>query len=139
MTAPVERPEWLVPGAEVVTWYPYSQSGAGVKAGKVKSVAAQSFVLEDEREPRYKIKDMAASTGSGWDRTTKYVAQADSPEGVYWLADRDVNDCRQRADVATLAWQKERTVHTARELQHVLSLWIAGTEYLATLERPARR
>ena len=138
MTAGADRPNWLVSGAEVVTWYPYSRSGAGVKVGKVKSVAGQSFLLEDEREPRYKIKDMEARTGSGWGRTTKYVAHADSPEGVYYLADRDVSDYRHRVDVATLAWQKEYTVQTARELQHVLSLWIAATEYLATMERPKR-
>lgn len=134
-----QPPEWLVPGAEVVTWYPYACKGHSVKLTKVKSVAGLSFAVEDEREPRYKIDTMNAMVGEDWSRTEKRVAYADSVEGVYWIAVRDVADYEHRADSATVAWQKERTRHAAADLQHALALWIAGTEYLDTLGDEPRR
>jgi hypothetical protein len=138
ITAEVERPDWLKPGAEVVTWYPFSRMTYGVKVDKVKTVAGQSFALEDEREPRYRIRDLEAQTGRGYDRTTKRVAHVDSPEGVYWLLERDVNDYRQRADSLTVTWQRERTLQGAADLTHALSLWMAASARLNAMERPKR-
>ena len=137
-TTEVERPAWLKPGAEVVTWYPQSRSGSGVSRGRVKSVAGQSFLLEDEREPRFKIKGMEARTGSGWDRTTKRVAHAESPEGVYWLANLAATIRRQAADSATVTWQKERTLQSAADLRQALSEWMSATAILDAMERPKR-
>jgi hypothetical protein len=105
---------------------------------KVKSVAGFTFAVEDEREPRYKIDTMDAMVGEGWSRTSKRVAHVESVEGVYWVAVRDVEDYLSRADSATVTWQKERTRHAAADLQHALSLWIAGTDYLNTLTEPRR-
>lgn len=133
-----QPPEWLVPGAEVVTWYPHARRTHAPKVTKVKSVAGFTFAVEDEREPRYKIDTMDAMVGEGWSRTSKRVAHVESVEGVYWVAVRDVEDYLSRADSATVTWQKERTRHAAADLQHALSLWIAGTDYLNTLTEPRR-
>lgn len=131
-------PEWLVPGAEVVTWYPHARRSNSPKLTKVKSVAGFSFAVEAEHEPRYKIETMDAYVGEDWSRTIKHVAHAESVEGVYWIAVRDVEDYLSRADSATVKWQKERTLHAAADLQHALALWIAGTQYLHTLTEPRR-
>jgi hypothetical protein len=133
-----QPPDWLVPGAEVVTWYPHARPSSSPKLTRVKSVAGFSFAVEDEREPRFKIDSMDAYEGEGWSRTTKRVAHAESVEGVYWIAVRDVEEYLHRADSATVTWQKERTRHAAADLQYALSLWIAGTDYLNTLTEPRR-
>jgi hypothetical protein len=133
-----QPPEWLIPGAEVVTWYPFASARHSVKLTKVKSVAGSTFAVEDEREPRYKIDTLDATVGEGWSRTSKWVAHADSVEGVYWIAVRDVEHYLSRADSATVTWQRERTRHAAADLQHALALWIAGVEYLDTLTEPRR-
>lgn len=131
-------PEWLVPGAEVVTWYPFARKGHSVKLTKVKKVAVFTFLVEDDREPRYQIATLDAMVGTDWSRTKKCVAHADSVEGVYWIAVRDVEDYLSRADSATVTWQRERTRHAAADLQHALALWIGGTAYLNTLTEPRR-
>lgn len=133
-----QPPEWLVPGAEVVTWSLSPRSGYGIKRGKVNRVAGSSFTLEDGREPRYKIATMNAMVGVDWSRVERRVAPVDSPEGVYWTTVGDVEDHLLRADSAIQTFQRERTRHSAVDLQSALALWIASSQYLDTLTEPRR-
>lgn len=143
MNSRPQVPDWLVPGAEVVTWYPFARASHSVNLSKVKKVADFSFSLEDGREPRYKINTLDARVDDarvdgGWSTTDKHVAHADSAEGVYWIAVRDEENYLSRADSAVVTWQRERTWLAAADLQHALGLWIAGSEYLANLTKPRR-
>lgn len=59
--------------------------------------------------------------------------------GLEKRALRNVEARLSEVDSATVKWQRERTRHSAADLQHALALWIAANECLDILTEPEGR
>lgn len=116
------KPEWLVPGAEVVL---YSTGGAGtplhVKQSAVFKVAGQSFTVMDAREPRFQIQGMAARCGSGWSAYTRHVVSLDSDEADEKLAAAREQRLIFNVDSAYETWRRERSDEHLAALRDAVS------------------
>lgn len=109
MAEPVDKPDWLKEGAAVVVSGGTVMSGPRVVKTRIKKVAGQSFTVEAEGEPRFRIRTMqSALQGSTWDSYTREVVPADSPEGQKILAGMRRRNAQRLADREIKEWQKTR-------------------------------
>ena len=106
----VVAPDWLIPGAEVVLYSVgnINQSPHVVKT-RVKKVATQSFTVEREQEPRFRIKTMSAECGYSWSSYTRKVLRSNSTEGQAKLREARGRRLESTADMAYAAWQNSRS------------------------------
>ena len=106
----VVAPDWLIPGAEVVLYSVsnFIQSPYVVRT-RIKRVAAQSFTVERDQEPRFRIKTMSAECGSSWSGYTRKVLRSNSTEGQAKLREARGRRLESTADIAYAAWQKSRS------------------------------
>jgi hypothetical protein len=109
--ADVERPDWVVPNAAVVT-YRYGRHGRyeHVHQGVIGRVAAKSFLV-DERKPgqplvRFPIDSLRVHGGGSFGWTT-YVVPADSDQARAALECARRDRLMQRARTAVDAWSRD--------------------------------
>lgn len=104
-----DTPEWLVPGAAVLA---YSTGGQSQRTNSakttVKKVAAKSFTVEREKEPRFDLGTQSAREGGTWGWTRR-VVPADSDTAREVLAAERGRRLVYAADAAFDAWQRDRS------------------------------
>lgn len=106
----VVRPEWLVPGAEVVVFTAGSPIPRNAKRTTIHRVAAQSFTV-DGSDVRFKLTTQeyhqrSGAWGFGW---TRRVVPANSIEGRRELAVESEYRLECAARDACETWTRERT------------------------------
>lgn len=105
-----DRPEWLVPGAEVVA---YTVGGVGynclpdARRVTVARVATQSFTIAG-RTDRFKISTQERHT-SGWHGYIERVVSIDSEEAQRELAKVQKQCLELEARKACEVWSKDRS------------------------------
>lgn len=103
----IVKPDWLVPGAEVVL-YSTGSDRLHIRRDRVKKVAGQSFTVEGEHEPRFRISRMEASCGSDWSSYWRRVVPLDSDKARELLAMARRQRLISNVDSAYEDWRRDR-------------------------------
>lgn len=131
MTAPVERPDWLVVGAPVVTWDDNgSHESTGIAVTKVAKIARHSFTTQ--KGERFLISSMSRSFTDGtgaWARTkVRRVASTESEVGRVWTHNLRTVQARNAADDAVALWRKTRKPSDGRAASAAINRWAEMSE-----------
>lgn len=107
MSEDVERPDWLVPGAEVLA-IKYPNYGAPiVTKTRIKKVATKTFSIEDS-DNRFRVSDQTHYATNSWGSPTR-VVHPGSKDAQKALSQARQQRLENQARDACTAWHRDRS------------------------------
>lgn len=107
--AETEKPDWVKPGVKVLVYSSAGKRSANLVRTTIARVAAKSFTVAAEREPRFKLPCCSAQQGDTWSLWTRYVVPWDSDTARKELRKYAEREQLHTAQDALNAWLKNHT------------------------------
>lgn len=108
MNESVERPDWLVPGAEVAAIRTSLRGEQFITKARIKKIATKTFSIEGSTT-RFRISDQTYQERDSWSGATVKIVPLDSEEAqeaFNWARYRRLGNL---AAHAVEAWRRERS------------------------------
>jgi hypothetical protein len=105
----IEVPSWLVEGAEVLAYSPYSSGTHRPAITKIKKISTKSFTLDAEGEPRYSLADQSHVSREAWSSNVRNVVPLDSDQARVEIRREKELRRVKKADSAVDEWRRKHT------------------------------